>query len=40
MRKPICPMDELVEVDLPGFLAVGEEHYEEENFDLSGKERV
>ena len=40
MNKPICPMDELVETDLLGFLEAQTEPCEVENFELSGKELV
>lgn len=36
--KSICPADELVEIDLPGFLeAQGDPSCETELFDLNGK---
>lgn len=35
MKEILCPMDELVETDLTGYLE-GDD-FEEEKFDLSGK---
>ena len=40
MSKQRIPMDDLIKIDLPGYLEAGfldAEEYEEETFDMNGK---
>lgn len=38
MNEKLCPVDDLIEIDLPGFVAAAEDPgCEMETFDLDGK---